>query len=306
MSPPLWRVVVRLSLLYVALLVLVALFADLLVSTAPLVLWHRGSLSVLPGITGGSLARQTADHLGPQDWAVWAPLRPTASGQGLRSSASFAQTVAGVRHVVVTTSSVVAIALALGVSAGMLAGAASPFVDALLARAVELSSALPALILLAIARLVEGRPDVVTFVLIVGVLRAVRVARVVRGETLRVAGQDYVVAARALGLPPTRLLTGHILPHVLEPALICAAFTAATVVGLEASLSFVGLGPWPASGSWGSLVGRSFPSAACLWPLAAIVLTTGALYALADEFDASLGKRRRRREPRAARTVSGL
>lgn len=294
MSRSLSRAVVRLSLLYVALLVLLAIFSDLLTSSAPLVMWHHGHLSVLPAVVHDSSARFAALHPSPGDWSVWPPFGTAASGTaGRMPHAVWTGIVGGARNVVVTTSAVLILALTLGVTGGLVAGTASPLLDALLARAVELSGALPTLILLAVARVAQGHADAVTFVTLVGLTRAIRVARLVRGETLRVAAQDHVLAARALGLPPGRLLSAHVLPHVLEPVWVAAAFTAAAVVGLQAALSFVGLGPWPAGASWGSIVGQSPGTPASLGPAAAIVLTTGALYALADALDTAQSRRRR-------------
>jgi peptide/nickel transport system permease protein len=296
LSGSLPRVVARLSLLYVALLVLAAVFSDLLASGAPLVMRHAGHISVLPAVVHDASAATAALHPSPGDWSVWPLLRAGRSAP----HPWLAATVGGARDVVVTTGAVLAIALGLGVAGGMLAGAISPLTDALLARAVELSGALPTLILLAVARVAEGRPDAVTFVAIVGLTRAIRVARLVRGEALRVSAQDYVVAARALGLPAARLLKTHILPHVLEPAWVTAAFTAAAVVGLQAALGFVGLGPWPAGASWGSLVGLHPGAAVSLGPAAAIVLTTGALYVLGDALDSAQSKRHRALRLRSA------
>lgn len=294
MTRSLSRAVARLSLLYVALLVLVAIFSDLIASSTPVLLRHEGRWSVLPAIVHDASPRSAA-RPAPGDWTVWPLLRTPPPGETAAHvpHAVLAETVSGARDVVVITGAVLAVALTLGVTGGMLAGAISPLLDALLARAVELSGALPTLILLAVARVAEGHADALTFVAIVGLTRAVSIARLVRGEALRVSAEDHVLAGRALGLPPMRLLRAHVLPHVLEPAWVSAAFTAAAVVGFQAALGFIGLGPWPAGSSWGSMIGQSPGAAASLGPAVAIVLTTGALYALGDALDTAQSKRRR-------------
>jgi peptide/nickel transport system permease protein len=189
------------------------------------------------------------------------------------------------------------VAVALGLLLGTLAGMGPPIADALLCRAVELSGALPTLVVLAIVRSVEAVPSVVSFIAVLAILRAVRIARLVRGEVLRVAGQEFVLAARAGGIPEWRIATGHVLPHVMGPVLVAATFTLASVIALEAALSFVGLGLPAEMPSWGGLLGQAgsdVPAAAVVVPALAIVMTTAAAWLVADALDDALSARRGR------------
>lgn len=262
MKSVLARPAARAGLLYLALLVLVAVFSDLIASSAPIVMSRGGHVTWLPAVTApasvqGRDAAAIAASLGPHDWAVWAPIRAderSIGGARVTSSRdAIALTVRATSNEVVLVLAVVLFAAVVGTLLGAVAGFASPFVDAVLARLVELSGAMPTLVLLAIALDTRRLPTLLAFVVVVGLLRAVRIARLVRGEVLRVSGQEFVLAARALGTPSGRLLKTQILPHALGPVLVSAAFTAAAVVGLESALALAGLES-PSFASWGRLL----------------------------------------------------
>ncbi len=218
---------------------------------------------------------------------------PAAGGHVIGYRDAIAATIAATRNEVVLVLGVVVFAVVAGTLLGAVAGFASPFVDAVLARLVELSGAMPTLVLLAIALGSRRLPPLVAFILVLGLLRAIRIARLVRGEVLRVSGQQFVMAARALGAPPSRVLKTQILPHVLGPVLVSAAFTGAAVVGLESALALAGIEA-PSFTSWGTLLGSGSGAAVLAWPALAILLTTGAFYALAESCDDALAVRRRR------------
>jgi peptide/nickel transport system permease protein len=124
-------------------------------------------------------------------------------------------------------------------------------------------------------------------ILVLGAIRGITMARLLRSEVLRVSQQDFVTAARALGLPARAVLGRHVLPHVLSPVLVSAAFTAAAVVALESALSFLGLGLPAGQASWGVLLGR-LTGPAVIGPTLGILALSGALYALADGLDEAL------------------
>lgn len=267
------------GLWFLLLLACVAAFADLLASDLPLVVSQRGEIVVLPGLTGELSGTEGLARIETADWAVWAPMA---------GNSALGRVVLGARHTVFLAGGVSLLALGIGLTAGTLAGRGPLFADGLLARSVELTGAIPVLALVVMAR--AWGNDLVGFVLLVGILRGVRIARLVRGEVLRISGQDFVLAAQALGVSTRGLLRRHILPHALGPALVSAAATPAFVVGLEAALAFVGLG---AAGSWGALLGRAAeqPSEA-FWPALAIIATTLSLFAVADALDDALSARR--------------
>jgi peptide/nickel transport system permease protein len=79
-------------------------------------------------------------------------------------------------------------------------------------------------------------------------------ARLVRAETLSVRTRDYVRAARALGVRPTRIALRHILPNVLSPLLVAATLSVGSMILTESILSFLGLGIQPPEASWGNML----------------------------------------------------
>lgn len=290
------RLAVHIASTLLALLVLLAVFADLIASDAPILARYRGSWLVLPVVTEPALLARIDPAELEQGGVIWAPLRASPTRDAATPptrTQRWAQTVHGARSVVVTTLGVLALALALGVPIGALAGRGN-FADALLSRAVELTGALPSLILVAALQAGRVAPSWLAFVVILGALRGVEVARLVRGEVLRVSGTEFVLAARALGGSPLRVVVRHVLPHVWGPVIVNATFGAAAVVALEAALSFVGLGLPDPVPSWGRLLGQVGSAGA--WPLlgpaAGILGTTVCLYVVADFLDDRVSARR--------------
>jgi len=197
-------------------------------------------------------------------------------------------TIHGTRTVLGTTFAVLLVALTLGVALGTWAGQGPPLADALLARSVEFTGAVPAVVALALLHASGRSGHWIAFVLIVATLRAVEIARLVRGEVLRVGGNDYVLAARAIGGSTLGVIRRHVMPHVWGPVLVSGVFTAAGIVTLEAALSFLGLGLPAQTASWGGLLGQAgtgMGPTALAAPAAAIVLTTACLYRVGDALD---------------------
>jgi len=260
-------------------LAVLALAADLVASDLPILLRYRGHTYVLPCITHPNALkdldnRTLAATMGPDDWALFPPLAqgPTSSDRAgglarLQAPSSAhplgtddtgrdvaARLIHGARLSLLIGLLAAAVAAALGLALG-LASAASRPLDLALTRATATMIALPALILLLAARGLGDSPaDLVALAAVIGALRAAHVARPVRAEALRIAASDHVLAARALGAPPLRIATHHILPHVLPTALTQATLAFAHAIALEATLSFLGAGIRPPAPSWGELL----------------------------------------------------
>jgi peptide/nickel transport system permease protein len=191
-----------------------------------------------------------------------------------------------------TIAAAVALAVPIGLLLGALAGG-SQLADALLARLSELSSALPPLLIVGLLLAAKLMPAAAAIALVLGVARGIELGRLVRGEMLRVSAEDFVTAARALGLNNRQLWLRHVLPHALGPVLISGALTAAATVALDAALGLFGLGN-PAS--WGGQIAAGLTRgnfADVLWPSLAAVATTGALYSLAEALTEGAHTRRR-------------
>ena len=81
-------------------------------------------------------------------------------------------------------------------------------------------------------------------------------ARLVRGEFLKLSEQDFVHAARALGCSNSRLMFRHILPNAMAPVLVSAAFGIAGAILTESGLSFLGFGAPPPTPTWGEMISQ--------------------------------------------------
>lgn len=151
------------------------------------------------------------------------------------------------------------IAFSLGVAMGLVSGYYGGKVDALIMRLADVTLAFPTLLLL-IAITAAFQPSLAVVFVAIGVVGWAGLARLVRSQTLVVRELDFVQAARALGMNDFRLLTRHVLPNTLAPAIIAVTLGMAGAILLEAALSFIGLGAQPPTPSWGSMIsdGRDF------------------------------------------------
>jgi peptide/nickel transport system permease protein len=147
----------------------------------------------------------------------------------------------------------VLIAAGIGVPAGLLAGFAGGWTDAVLSRVVDAMLACPFLIL-AIALAAFLGPNLTNAMIAIGVSTAPRFMRVARAATLDAASNDYVEAARAIGNPAWRVAVRHVLPNIVPPVLVQGTLSIAQAIIAEASLSFLGLGQQPPDPSWGSML----------------------------------------------------
>ena len=191
----------------------------------------------------------------------------------------------------------VAIAGGVGVPAGVLAGFAGGWIDAIIGRVVDAMLACPFLIL-AIALAAFLGPALTNAMVAIGITAAPVFARVARGATLNVAALEYVEAARSIGAAPWRVALRHIVPNILPPVLVQGTLAIAAAIIAEASLSFLGLGQQPPAPSWGSMLNAAqrFLSTApwlAIFPGAAIALTVLSFNLVGDGLRDALDPRRR-------------
>jgi peptide/nickel transport system permease protein len=146
-----------------------------------------------------------------------------------------------------------AVTMLIGVTIGLLSGFFGGAIDFLLMRFTDVMLTLPAL-LLAMALVAVLKPSLLTILLVIGLVSWTPVARVVRAETLSMATRDFVLAARALGAPPPRLIVRHVLPNVAPIIIVMAALGTSGTLLLDAALSFLGLGVPPPTPTWGRMI----------------------------------------------------
>jgi peptide/nickel transport system permease protein len=144
----------------------------------------------------------------------------------------------------------VSIGVIVGVSVGLTAGYAGGAVDLLLMRVIDALLAFPAL-LLAISITAALGPQIQNAMIAIGVVSIPVYARLTRGQVLALREREYVTAARAIGVSPSRIAIRHILPNLANTLIVQATLTTAFAILQEAVLSFLGLGVQPPAASWG-------------------------------------------------------
>ena len=144
-----------------------------------------------------------------------------------------------------------AVALAIGVPVGLIAGFIRGPIDAVLMRFMDGILAFPSILLaLVIASIFTGRYFPV--LLAIGIILLPAVARIVRAGTLREKEREYVMASYAMGASARRIAFRHILPNTFPELMIQITLGLAIAILIEATLSFLGLGVQPPNSSWGT------------------------------------------------------
>jgi peptide/nickel transport system permease protein len=148
----------------------------------------------------------------------------------------------------------VAVGLVVGLVLGSLAGFFGGIVDTLVSRLIDIMLAVPGL-LLAIGIVATFGQGLVQIMFAIGAVNAPVFARVLRGSILGQRENDFVLAARAVGVPRLRILSGHILPNAISPVIVQATLALATAIIDVAGLGFLGLGPQdPSTPEWGTMM----------------------------------------------------
>ncbi|MBI4508677.1 MAG: ABC transporter permease [Deltaproteobacteria bacterium] len=146
------------------------------------------------------------------------------------------------------------IALLIGVTWGAVAAYVGGKVDEVMMRIVDAMYSLPStLFVIVVMAMFETRSIYWLFGLI-GAVSWLTMARIVRGQVLSLRHREFVEAARALGVPPLRIIVGHVIPNTLGPVIVYTTLTIPGVMLQEAFLSFLGLGVQAPRASWGTLV----------------------------------------------------
>lgn len=226
------------SLVFLGVLVLIAIFADVLIPYDP-----TESIPGMRGV-GSSLAHPLGfDHIGRD---------------------LLARVIFGARIALLVGIGATVISVGLGVLIGALSGYFGGWVDGVLSRIVDTLMAFPLLALLIVLASVLG-PSLTTTIAVIGATTWARFARVVRADVMSLSRSDFVTAARASGVRDRRIIARHILPNVMGPVIVLATLGVGTIIILESSLSFLGLGIQPPMPSWGGTLSdgralmRQFP-----------------------------------------------
>lgn len=191
----------------------------------------------------------------------------------------------------------VAVSVAVGALWGAVAGYAGGIADAVLMRVADAVLAFPRILLLILLASLTREPSVTGIALLLGLTSWPGMCRIVRAEVRFLREQDYVLAARALGVPWWRTLRMHLLPGVVPQVIVAATLAFASVIPLEATLSFLGLGLHPPTASWGNILLDGADQATAHWwlvlfPALAIVATVLAVNAIGEYLQDAADPRR--------------
>ena len=145
------------------------------------------------------------------------------------------------------------VALIIGVSWGIIAGYAGGKVDQIMMRIVDVLYGLPFIIFI-ILLLVIFESNIWLLFAAIGAVEWLTMARIVRAQVIGLKNQEFVLAAKAMGVSNLSLFRRHLLPNILGPIAVYATLTIPQVMLLESFLSFLGLGIQPPMSSWGSLI----------------------------------------------------
>lgn len=301
----------RVALGIILFIVALALSADFIASDKPIVAHFEGRLYILPNLVSPPELRVYDNSLlvGAMKAGDWAILPIVPWGQNTHdltqvlaepSSTHWLGTDPGGRDVLARLIHGARVSLAVGVMAvvvlvavglafGTLAAYYGGWIDGLLMRVLEVVHSVPTLLLLVAMLAVlapEGWTAVFSMMLVIGLIGWTGVARLVRGEILRVKTLDYVVASRAQGASDARIILQHILPNSVSPVLVSATFSMASAILLESALSFLGFGIPDDMASWGGLLNGARGNTDAWWlavfPGSAIFLTV-TVYNVAGE-----------------------
>src|SRR5436305_5405423 len=154
----------------------------------------------------------------------------------------------------------------IGTALGILAGYLGGWADQVIMRLTDAWLALPALVFAIFLATMVG-PSMWNIIIILGLVYWTRYARVIRGEVLSLREREFVKLAEIAGASSTRVIRRHILPNVLNSAMVLASLTIGVVIIAEASLSFLGVGVPPPEPAWGSMLadGRSMLIVGAWW-----------------------------------------
>jgi len=219
------------GLIIVSVIVLAAVFADWIVPYDPI------AINIKDRMQGPSLAHlMGTDQLG----------RDTLS-----------RVIMGGRVALQVALPTIGGAMTIGIVLGMIAGFGPRWLDNLIILFFDTIRSFPT-VMFALAVVALVGPSLTTVIFVIMMTSIPTYGRVVRTQTLSLRNSEFILAERSMGASVPRILGIHILPNVLGPLAVLAAMDIPTVVGLEAGLSFLGMGVKPPTPSWGSILNDGY------------------------------------------------
>jgi len=269
-------------------LFVVAILADVLANDRPLYMTYEGETYFPALIDHEALRgfdwRELDEKLGPDDARVMAPipysftwydldqrLEPPSTAHWLgtddRGRDVLARMIHGARISLWVGFIAVGIYITIGIIVGAIAGYYGGRIDFLLSRVIEVVICFPTFFLI-ITLLAVLEPSLTNVMIAIGITGWTGVARLVRGEFLKLRNQDFVSAVRTAGANDGRVIFRHIFPNALAPVLVAATFGVAGAILIESGLSFLGFGVPPPAPSWGDILSQARSYIDIAWWLA--------------------------------------
>ena len=150
-----------------------------------------------------------------------------------------------------------ATSLAIGIVLGLIAGYGPRWLDNLMILLFDAMKSFPT-VMLALALVTIIGPSLIAVMVVVILVTVPGYARIIRTQTIALKTSEYVTAAQSMGASSARILRVHIMPNVIGPLVILASMDIPVVIGIEAGMSFLGLGVRPPTASWGSMLNDGF------------------------------------------------
>jgi len=302
------------ALAFACLFVLVAALAPLIANDRPILLVVGGRMYA-PAIytppelvgadfrgmaEGGAFVLMPPIPYSPGSYDLGAVLEPPSGRHILGTDGDgrdvAAQLVWGARISLSVGIVAVGIAAIIGILLGAIAGFYGGAADIAISRLIEVMICFPTFFLI-LAVLAFVGPSIYNVMAVIGATGWTGIARLVRGEFLKLREREFVEAAVVAGAGDARIIFRHILPHAMAPVLVSASFGVAGAILVESSLSFLGFGVPPSTPSWGSMLSQAQQFMDIGWwltlaPGCAIFATITAFNligeAIRDAFDPSL------------------
>jgi peptide/nickel transport system permease protein len=215
----------------------------------------------------------------------------------------FSRIVWGARDSLIVGLVAVSVGLSAGLVIGAVAGYAGGFIDSILMRCIDVMLAIPGL-LMAIGIVAALGPGLWQIMVAVGIVNVPIFARLLRGSVLAQKENDFVLAARSIGVPRRKILVSHIIPNAIAPVIVQGTLAMATAIIDVAGLGFLGLGASdPSTPEWGTMltdVERYFQSAIhlAIFPGAAIIVSVLGFNLIGDGLREALDPKLRGRTER--------
>jgi peptide/nickel transport system permease protein len=282
------RKIAVIGLVLVAVLMLVAILAPLLANDRPIIMRYQDRYYFPAAIDYAQFRNVEFDKVVAKfeksDFAMFPPVRYTPTQYNLtdrlqgpgrkhllgtddRGRDILTRMIYGTRVSLSVGFVAVGIYIAIGTVFGAIAGYYSGKIDIVLSRILEIVLCFPTFFLI-IAVIAFLPPSIYNIMVVIGITGWTGVARLVRGEFLRLKSQDFVTAARALGANEFRIIFWHTLRNALGPVFVSATFGVAGAILTESALSFLGFGVPPPTPSWGDILAQSRQYVEFAWWLA--------------------------------------